>query len=314
MPHCLYHRWRHRVRHTPYTWLGRWLTPLCAFVVSASGCASGSGPVARPTPASLPAPDAPPGPPPSAARYAIPALVTDTRYRIESVTLFERDSAGRKESQRSTSKAQSVIRLRRSGSGAFVGTGRVFGYSVSSPLSPSPVAFDSLRFDAVQDARELRVVVQPPLANECDRPETGALTLVRDLLVRVPTSVAIGETWRDSTVQIVCRASLPLIVRTAAEYVVMDVSRGDDGLLVAIRRTTTSRVDGRITSPWRSVDVVGTGSGSLDIKVSVATGAVRHVQGTSTMTMTMTDHTPPAARRIQQVTQRVAVTGDAISN
>ena len=302
------------MRHTATSLLGAWLAPLCAFVMSASGCAAGSGPVARPTPASSPVPDAPPAPPPSAARYAIPALVTDTRYRIESVTLFERDSAGRKESQRSTSKAQSVIRLRRAASGAFEGTGRVFGYSVSSPLSPSPVAYDSLRFVAVQDARELRVVMQPPLANECDRPETGALTLVRDLLVRVPTSVAIGETWRDSTVQIVCRASLPLIVRTAAQYVVMDVSRGDDGMLVAIRRTTTSRVDGRITSPWRTVDVVGTGSGLLDIAVSVATGAVRHVQGTSTMTMTMTDRTPPAALRTQQVTQRVAVTGDAISN
>jgi hypothetical protein len=249
------------------------------------------------------------------ARYAIPALVTDSRYQVQSIATLERDSAGRRDVQKMTSSAQVVVRLRRQLSGGFDATGRLYGYSVQSALSTTAVAIDSLRFDAVLDSLALRVAMQPPLVNECDRPESGALSLVRDLLIRVPASLTVGARWRDSTVALVCRANLPMVVRTIADYVVTDTAHTrEDGVLLVIRRTSNARVEGKLQAPWRSVEVTGLGTGTLDAQVSVRSGAVRRVQSTSTLILTATDRTSPSSVRSQQVTQRVTLTGVPIGS
>ena len=251
---------------------------------------------------------------PRAERYTIPAEVPDTRYKLNSVTGFERDSAGHRENQRLSSEALVVVRLRRRASGALNASGQVLGYAVQSALSSQPIAIDSVRFDAVLDSLALRVVSRPPLVNECDRPETGALTLVRDLLLRVPASLSVGDQWRDSTIALVCRSSLPMVVRTVADYVVTGSVRDGGGLLLVIRRTSSSRVEGKFSSPWRSVAVSGGGTATLDVRVSVETGAVERFESTSTLTLSVSDRTSAAAMRTQQVTQRVRLTGAKIVN
>lgn len=274
-----------------------------------------------PARASIPAPDAPPPPvpvevtpPPVPVVYAIPARVADTRYRVESVAEIERDSAGRRDTQRLSSQAQVVLRVRRHANGGLEASGRISKYAVTSALSTTPLAIDSLRFDAVLDSTALRLVTQPPLANECDRPETGALALARDLLLRVPARLSIGDEWRDSTVQIVCRASLPLIVRTSSEYVVTDAETGDDGVQLVVRRTSTSRIEGKATSPWRAVEVSGTGTATVVARVSMRGGAVQRLEETSVLTLTVTDRSTPAVVRTQQVTQRVKLTAGIAGN
>ena len=251
---------------------------------------------------------------PVAVRYTIPALVTDTRYRLQSVTELERDSAGRRDTREISAEAQAVVRMRRRPNGDLSGTGRVFAYAVKSGLSTTPIAIDSLRFDAVLDSLALRVAMQPPLVNECDRPESGALSLVRDLLLRVPASLTVGAQWRDSTIQLVCRSSMPMVVRTISDYVVTDSANGADGVELVIHRTSTTRIEGKTTSPWRLMEVVGSGSSTLDARVSVRSGALSRFEGTSALTMTVTDRTTPAAMTTQAVTQRVKMTGSAISN
>jgi len=244
----------------------------------------------------------------------LPALVTDTRYQLENTTVLERDSAGRRESQQLVSRATATVRLHRTSNGSFEGTGRLSGYSVTSALSSTPIAVDSLRFDVALDSLALRVVMQPPLANECDRPETGALSLVRDVLWRVPTTVSVGDRWRDSTVQVVCRSSLPLVVRTTAEYVVTDTVRQATGVMLVVTRSTQLRVEGKTTSPWRAIEVTGSGQGTLEARVSVLSGAVREVRGTSTLSLQVTDRTTPSAVRSQVVTQRVTTVAQVVEN
>jgi len=284
---------------------------------------AGGAACARPVlPRPIPAEPIPPvaAPVPSAApsvvmRYAIPALVTDSRYQVQSIATLERDSTGHRDTQKLTSNAQVVVRIRRRLGGGFDATGRLYGYTVQSALSTTPVAIDSLRFDAVLDSLALRVAMQPPLVNECDRPESGALSLVRDLLIRVPASLSVGDRWRDSTVGLVCRANLPMVVRTIADYVVIDTAHNsEDGVLLVIRRTSNAHVEGKLSSPWRSVEVTGVGTATLDALVSVRSGAVRRVHSTSTLTLTATDRTTPSAVRTQQVTQRVTLTGVPIGS
>ncbi len=283
-------------------------------LVGGVGCAPSV--VSRPTPAAPPTPVTEPIPAPILApvmRYAIPGQVGDTRYRLTSTTALERDSAGRRETQQLSSEAQVVVRLRRRSGGGFSATGRVIGYAVQSALSTTAIAIDSLRFDAVLDSLALRVALQPPLVNECDRPESGALSLVRDLLLRVPTSLAIGDQWRDSTVALVCRSNLPMIVRTVADYAVTNSALGDEGVLLVIRRTSNTRVEGKVSSPWRSVGVTGMGSATLEARVSVQSGAVERVESTSILTLAVTDRTASATVRAQQVIQRVQLTGVKIA-
>ncbi len=267
-----------------------------------------------------PAPDSPPpappvevAPPPAPIVFAVPSLVTDTRYRVESVADIERDSAGRRDTQRLSSQAQVVVRLRRRANGGFDASGQVYQYAISSALS-SPLAIDSVPFEAVLDSAALRVVTVPPLANECDRPESGALGLARELLIRVPASLSIGDRWRDSTVQIVCRSSLQMIVRTTAEYVVTDTVSGEDGVQLVVRRTSSSRVEGKNLSPWRAMEADGNGTATLSAHVSVKSGAVQRIEETSTLTLTVTDRSSPAAVRTQQVTQRVTLTAVVTRN
>lgn len=284
-------------------------------VLGGAACASSPAPtpVLRP---SAPAPVVPatPAPVASVTRYTVPMLVTDTRYRVDSKASIERDSAGRRETQQLTTRADVLVRQRRQSNGALSASGQISGYSVSSPFTSAPTVIDSLRFEAVLDAQALRVVSQPPLANECDRPEGGALSLVRDLFVRVPSVVAVGDQWRDSTVQLVCRSSIPMVMRTTADYQVVDTARSSDGVVLVIRRTSTTRLDGKVASPWRALEVTGTGTATLEIRVAVLTGAVRVMEGSSTLTLSVTDKTASTAVRAQQVTQRVSLRAQATSN
>ena len=283
-------------------------------VAVVSACAPGP----TPTPIPRPVPAAPPpvavAPAPVVTRYTIPGVVTDTHYDIEARTEIDRDSAGRHDKQQLTSRASMLVRERRQANGALSASGRISSYRVTSGLTSTPVVLDSLRFDAVLDSQALRVVSQPPLANECDRPESGALSLIRDVFVRIPVSVAVGDSWRDSTVQLVCRASLPMVVRSTAEYVVLDSARADNSVVLSIRRTTTTTLAGKSASPWRAIDITGTGTATLTFRVAVLSGAVRKLDGSSSLTLTVTDRTSPTALRTQQVTQRVTLSAQAIGN
>ena len=278
------------------------------------GCGRKSVPAPAPSvpPPAVPAP-APAPVPSKPVVFAIPARVSDTRYKVESVADVERDSAGRKDTQRLSSQAQVLVRMRRRPNGGLEASGRVYKYAVSSALSATPLAIDSLRFDAVLDSAALRVFTLPPLANECDRPESGALALTRNLLIRVPASLSVGDQWRDSTVQMVCRASLPLIVHTTSEYVVSDSAPGNDGMQLVVRRTSNTRMEGKSTSPWRAVEVSGVGTSTLFAFVSVKSGAVQRVEDTSSITLTVTDRSSSAAARAQRVTQRVKLTASIIN-
>ena len=82
---------------------------------------------------------------------------------------------------------------------------------------------------------------------------------------------------------------------------------------LVVRRTSTTRMDGKSTSPWRAVEVGGTGTSTLVAHVSVKSGAVQRIEDTSTLTLTVTDRSASAAARAQRVTQRVTVTASIIN-
>lgn len=267
-------------------------------------------PVASPVPA-IPVPAAAePVVAPAPARYAMPGVIPAQRYAVQSVATIERDSVGRVVRQRLESSGQVTVRMERTRGGGWVGAGQIQGYRLRSPLASAPVVLDSVRFDAVLDEAALRVVSRPPLVNECDAPETGALALARELFWRVPSTVSVGATWRDSTVQLVCRSGLPLVVRTVHQYAVTGATGSGDGANLQLQRTDSTRLEGKGSSPWRALEVTGSGRGQWTAQLAVRTGVLSQLRGESTVTLRLADRSPAGVSRVEEVRQLLRLTAD----
>ena len=244
------------------------------------------------------------------SRTRVASTVRDARYDMRSIARVSRDSAGRTIEQRVESHALVSVSMQRADNGDFRGSGRIDSFTVVGPAAavdpavraPLPVALERMMFDAVLDAQSLRVVARPLLANECDRPESGAMSLVRDVLLRLPSSVAAGDRWADSSITLVCRSGVPMAVRTLNAYVIERLDERAGRL--ELRRTQTTRMEGKLVSPWRTLEVAGSGSATQTVSVDVARGVVQRMNGTSTMTLQMTDRSRSNAPRTQRVVQQ----------
>jgi hypothetical protein len=293
--------------------------------------ACGAPPAPAPVPMPAPRPVTPPPVTVSVLRVSIPSSVPAQRYDVRVRARLQRDSAGRKDEQRVESRGLVTMSLQRAADGALRSSGRVDSFAVQvdgagvSPVSASPTSSPTFAavstplgpvlFDASLDGLRLLVATRPPLANECDRPEAGATALVRDLVVRIPASLSEGDRWRDSTVSIVCRVGIPITVRTQSEYEVRRIEqrsesgpepRGSTGTVI-VRRQSSTRMEGKLTSAWRALELVGTGLGSDEMRVDVASGALLQLEGEGTLTLQLTDRsrgTPRVQRVVQALTVR----------
>ncbi len=196
--------------------------------------------------------------------------------------------------------------VERTGAGALRASGQVDSFTVRTsfdagkgPMLPTMPAL--LLLEAVMDSATVRVTTKPLLANECDRPEAGASAMARELLVRIPNGILAGERWRDSSVTLICRSGVPMTVHTTVTSTLESI---DDALLV-VRRESVSRLDGKSGSPFRSLELTGTSTGSQRVEIGAQRGTVERLEGTSTLTMQATERLSGAPPRVQQVTQRV---------
>ncbi len=264
-----------------------------------------------------PRPETPPPVVIAAPRVAIAAAVATRQYDVRVSARVQRDSAGRKDEQRVESRGLVSMSLQRTADGALRSSGRVDSFAVrvevagvsapgaSSAAAPAPLG--PVSFDAVLDGLRLLVATRPPLANECDRPEAGATALVRDLVVRIPATLSEGDRWRDSTVSIVCRVGIPITVRTQSEYEARRIEQGASGATVTVRRQTSTRMEGKLASAWRALELTGSGTGSDEVRVDATSGALLQLEGEGTLTLQLTDRsrgTPRMQRVVQQLTVR----------
>ena len=276
-------------------------------------CTAGS-PAPVPTPSPAVAAPALPSPIVS-TRVLLPRTQPLTTWTISAVTRLNVSGAampaGVSDEQRVDTRALVSMSFERTATGALRGSGQVDSFTVRSSIadSPTPAPLTAavpsrvslLLIDAFIDSTSLRVVARPPLANECDRPEVSAMQLARELLVRVPDGVGEGARWRDSTVTLVCRSGVPLTVYTITHSTLATVSRET----LVVRREMTTRLEGKGGSAFRAFELVGTGSGTQRLEIAARTGILETLQGSSTLTMQLTERIPPGTPRSQQVLQRV---------
>lgn len=280
---------------------------LAVVVVVLSAC--GGPPLTPAAPAPLPAP-APISPPRAAtARVLLPGRIPATTWRVQSVSRISMSSGGGVNAAANEQRVETAGVVSWSSdrlpSGALRASGQVDSFTVRTSfdaprnrLVPTPTVLVLL--EATLDSALLRVATRPPLANECDRPETAASVLARELLVRVPNGIAAGDRWKDSSVTLVCRGGVPMTVYTS---IISNLEMMDDDRLV-VRREITGRLEGQGGSPFRALQLAGTSSGSQRVEIAAQRGTVERLEGSGTLTLTATERLPGSPPRIQQIVQR----------
>ncbi|MEO7361979.1 MAG: hypothetical protein ABI120_16730 [Gemmatimonadaceae bacterium] len=284
-----------------------------------AACGGGLQPAPTPTPAPpTPAPVTPIVVEPTAERWTMPAAIPSTKYLNEVSTTLERDSAGRVLTEHVMMRGVITLQGRRDTLGAFRGSGSVDSFTVRGLEGAAAVRQDetvssttvpvlvppalTVMFDALLDRRILRVAVRPSLPNECDRQETGATSLVRDLIVRLPRTLTVGATWRDSTVSFLCRLSVPITTRSNSVFIIERADNVQGGRVeLVLRKTSDIQMAGELRSTWRVLTVNAFGRSSQIIRVDAASGVVRSTDSDGLLTVKLND----TSRRDGQGTQEV---------
>ncbi len=308
-----------------------------ATLLAATACSRSAPPATRPTPPA-PVPPMPESVP--AARFTLPTTIAQTVYDVRVTTEISLDNAGVFTRDTVENTARVSLSLRRDVRGFLRGPGRVDSFTVrgsnasprvtterpvrapgvrmssgqAQPTTPGQQPqFTTVAIDAVLDSSFTRAVVRPPLGNECDRQDAlkaAAAAVARDLLVRVPATLDVGDRWRDSVVTFVCNGGVPMTMRTIIESEATGTRDGNRSLLV--HRALSMRLDGNDRTPWTQVTIDADGAGVQDAVIDIATGAMVELTGRSTLTVRVTSGSQRDAPRTQQVVQRVTTTAKAI--
>lgn len=261
---------------------------------------------------------------PTVATYTVPTTAASVRYLTEVSATLERDSANRVLQERVATRGVITLSAQRDSLGNVRASGTVDSFTVrglenvltpapptdartGKPLPIVPAAPSvplSVQFDAVLDQRMLRITTRPPLANECDRPETGATNLVREVIVRVPRTLSVGLAWRDSAVSVQCRLNVPITLRTKAEYVVERAEQHANRTELVVRRTVDTQFDGETRSTWRNVSLSGAGKVTQVLRIDAGTGVVRSIDGDGQLTVRLSDSSRRDASGMQVLRQK----------
>lgn len=286
-----------------------WLSSTLGVLSFLGAC--GGGPVPSPAPSpTVVVPDAAPTPV-RERRVALPMTVAGATWRVTSrITIDVVDSSGSvvrgaPAPGRQQVESQGLVTWSgtRTASGALTLTGQVDSFTVRASfdqkLAPTPIMPALLLLDGRMDSTRVRVVPRPVLENECDRPEAAAAALAAELLLRIPEGVAQGATWRDSTVAIVCRSGLPMTLITTTQTTLESL-----GESLRLRRVITQNIAGAGGSPFRALDVKGSGQATQRIELDAQSGVIRSLEGSSDLTLTTTERAPQLPPRVMNARQR----------
>jgi hypothetical protein len=288
-------------------------TAVLLFAAALGACAPSVAPLPAPATAPEPVGAAPvrPAPAPAAARVTLATSHPTVRYTVRSETTLRADSAGIPREASTTATAFVALALDRlpvvgSGSAGLRARGEVSQYVVTAserlrdPMRPATGLPLTVVFEAQVDGGLARVAPVPALANECDRPETAAAALARELLVRVPTALATGDRWTDTTRTFACRAGLPITVVTTIEALAESVTAST----ATIRRTLRARAEGEVVTPWRTTGVEGQGTTTETVELAVPSGEVVRLEARGESTFRLRDSALPGGgvARVVQTT------------
>lgn len=258
--------------------------------------------------------------PENRSALSLPLVMPVTRWRVRMESILDQVQDSRPPDRLAV---QGLVQweLSRDPVGALRGRGVVDSFTVRSSLDSTARASvaPALLMDVVLDSTTVRVMPRPVLTNSCDRPETVAASLAREVLIRIPNGMTVGATWRDSSVTFLCRDGVPLTVTTMTRTRLVELSsrRG------VIERVGVMRVSGSGGPVYRAMTVQGEGDTRDRVELDLTRGTVDRLRGERTLTLRImprpvtTRPRPVIATAPTQtvvVTQRVTTTVDRLPN
>ncbi len=299
------------------------------------GCAPAVTPLPAPTPVAAPVERPVDEVRPASRSLTLALRHESARYTVRSRSQLTQDSAGTPVTEHVESTAFVQFSLERTGNPnasaplGLRGTGRVEGFvltpttrlanartSALSGVAEAP-GYPTLPltvpFEAMVDGTITRVAPTPSLANECDRPETGATAMARELLVRLPGALATGSAWVDTARVFVCRGGVPVTVQTIATNRVSAIESSADGPASRVRvvRDLLIRAEGEQASAWRTVALSGRGQGRQELVIAAPAGVLQELRSDSETVFEVRDTARPDDGK-QRVTQRVQYTASLV--
>jgi hypothetical protein len=120
---------------------------------------------------------------------------------------------------------------------------------------------------------------------ECGAPAAAAAQATRDLWVRAPARLRVGDTWSDSTSTTICRDSIWLASTTKREYRVTAAASADSLTTLTIARRTRLLLSGSGELRGEPVEIRASGTGQATLRLSTASGWVVDARGESSLTL-----------------------------
>jgi hypothetical protein len=139
--------------------------------------------------------------------------------------------------------------------------------------------------------------LDPPMRGRCGSMPATALESTREIWVRPPQELSVGDHWKDSVTVPVCRDSVLLQLHVDNEYHVTATDGEGAARTFSIARSTTMSIDGRGPIRGDTTLVTGRGTGTATL-VLASNGLLTSGTGTSTLELAAR-----GATRTQLVTQ-----------
>lgn len=133
---------------------------------------------------------------------------------------------------------------------------------------------------------------------DCGSPAAAAANATRDLWLRAPSRVVVGDVWTDSIATSLCRDGIQLSTTIRRSYRVVAASSSDSLTTLTIERESAIALSGSGELRGDSVEIHATGTGRATLRLSTATGWVESANGESTLNL---DARTPG--RVQSVVQ-----------
>jgi hypothetical protein len=136
----------------------------------------------------------------------------------------------------------------------------------------------------------------------CNRPLEPLLSIARDVLLATPSTLAVGQMWRDSSTIATCRGPIEFNATIVREYRVEGPDVHGDTPAIRLSRLTTTTLEGSGTDYGRMLTLTGSSHARSTLYVDSNTGVL--LAGTTDSDATFTIGTAREQTPFRQVVQQ----------
>jgi hypothetical protein len=126
------------------------------------------------------------------------------------------------------------------------------------------------------------------LTEKCSPVMTALITDLHNLIPRLPSSLAKGTSWRDSTTAGGCQGSIPTRSRILRIYTVVGESSFENAPILIVQRADTIQAEGEGAQQQHRLQLAAQGVGSATYYVDTKAGRIVHLTVNQDLDLTIT--------------------------